>query len=102
MWIISNMEDCIVNTDHIADIYCIGTDVVALIANNASKSTVVLGRYNGSDQSRCALNYLFRNLGNVTKTLQMPSTEEMRALVSNGNKKWHHATGKKTKGHGGS
>ena len=62
MWIISNMEDCIVNTDHVADIYCIGTDVVALIANAASKSTVVLGRYNGSDQSRCALNYLFRNL----------------------------------------
>lgn len=102
MWIKSNMHDCIVNSDHMVDVYCAGTDVIALVKGVSGKATVILGKYNGTEESRCALDYLFRNLTDVTKTLQMPSSDHMHALMINGNKPWHHATGKKTKGHGGS
>lgn len=103
MFIVSQNNDCIVNVDHIADIYSVGSDVVAMLANTKDKATVILGRYNGSEESRMAVVYIssyFKDV-NVTNLLQMPSSKTIHALMI-GNNKWHHATGKKTKGHGGS
>lgn len=102
MWIISNVGDCMVNTDHVVDIYYADTDVVALLNKAAGKATVVIGRYNNSEEAKLALCYIFNNLENVTISLQMPSSERMHSLLIGGNKPYHHKTGKKTKGHGGS
>ena len=95
MWIISNVGDCMVNTDHVVDIYYADTDVIALLSKQTGKTTVVIGRYDDPEQSRIALHYIFSNLENVTKSLQMPSVDRMHALMIGGNKPWHHKTGKK-------
>ena len=104
MWIESQNNDCIVNVDHVADIYSVGNDVIALLANTKDKATVILGKYNGSEESRMAVVYmaLYLKDKNVTNLLQMPSSKTIHALMIGNNKPWHHATGKKTKGHGGS
>ena len=41
---------------------------------------------------------MYIRLAQSEKILYMPDSEQLKSI----DEKWHHATGKKTKGHGGS
>lgn len=98
MFIVSNTYECCVNTDYIIDIYASKGDIIALISNSNKKHTVILARYENEAETRKALKFMYIRLAQSEKILYMPNSEQLKSI----DEKWHHATGKKTKGHGGS
>lgn len=77
MFIVNKSKDMIINTDHMIDVYADRNCII--VALSGLSKTLRIADYKSETETSCAMSYLSGN-----------------------NRSWHHATGKKTKGHGGS
>lgn len=91
-------KDCndVYNTDHIVNIYQDECTIKAC-AGTATRGGV-LGKYNNYDDTQLAYSMLINGLRQNNGVFVMPSDKDLliKATV------YHHPTGKKTKGYGGS
>ena len=100
MFIVNKQRDDTYNLQHIVNIY-IGSDgcTIKASAGTATRGGV-LGRYNSYSETQKAFSMLTEGIGKGEMVFQMPDDEEVKKTFKN--EKYHHVTGKKTKGHGAS
>lgn len=99
MFIVSKERDNIINTSQITNIFA-GGDGYTVKAAFANGSGCQIGRY-----SRPVANKVIEMIGLAagrTEVYFMPQDEEVDAKQNAEQTRYHHITGKKTKGHGGS
>ena len=100
MFIVSKDKKAIVNTDSTTVIY-VGSDGVTIKTDFKNGRGCQLGRYDSPEECKKALEMLAKETGK-TDIFQMPESTAIKAEIVKNETCWHHATGKKTKGHGGS
>lgn len=100
MFVVSKDKKCILNADNINDIH-LGRDGYNIKVEYTSGKGCQIGRYENEKQAIAALEILIKRMENNLICL-VPDDNEVKAYISLEQTKWHHATGKKTKGHGGS
>lgn len=92
------------NINHVTNFY-IGSDgcSIKVSAGSATRGGI-LGKYSSYEETRKAFEILLDGIArNDTEILYMPSdTEVTGKLKAQPQQAYHHITGKKTKGHGGS
>ena len=92
------------NISHIVNMY-IGADgnSVKVCAGNATRGGI-LGRYNSYEDAIKAFEILLEGISrNISDVLYMPSDSEVSDKIKiQPRELYHHISGKKTKGHGGS
>lgn len=106
MWLIGNQNN-IVNLDHVVDLFVTNKYVTAQLANCASREWISVAEYQSTTHAYIALEMIGKDImsknPNLDFTVKAPKPESVDAILKvHGVPKWHHATGKKTKGHGGS
>ena len=102
MWMVNKKEGMAVNCNHIVDMYLAECDVIAMVRATA-KNTVRIGRYETREQAKEALLMITHRLAKWhNAVIPVPEDEEVQTSLIDHDRPWHHATGKKTKGHGGS
>lgn len=102
MYILSKKRSEIMNIDISGRVFVMGELVCY---GRSDEKPLCLGEYESGEQARMALRMLFESLKNQRNTaFEMPLEKDVRARVANFGPdiERHHATGKKTKGHGGS
>ncbi len=62
----------------------------------------ILGEYKSELEAKKALETVIRAVASEEKIVMTPDESQLKALLYGHTEVWHHATGKKTKGHGGS
>lgn len=102
MFIESKTADCIVNLNHIGDVYVVENSVIALLTVFSGKNTVKLGDYSTSALAREAIKFVADRIRRKEEVIKMPDEGDLSTMISRRENIYHHATGKKTKGHGGS
>lgn len=100
MFIVSKDKKAIVNADSTTVIY-VGSDGITIKADFSNGRGCQLGRYDSLEECKKALEMMAKEIGKVD-TFQMPESAAIKAEIVKNETSWHHATGKKTKGHGGS
>ena len=89
--------------NHIVNFY-IASDANAIkaVAGNFTRGGI-LGKYNSYAETKKAYEIMLERISKCgTEILYMPSDDEVRSRMREGKDTYHHITGKKTKGHGGS
>lgn len=86
--------------EQITNLY-IGADNCTIKVDYANGKGCQIGRYNGEKEAKAAVEIVVRSMQRNEVSF-MPNDEEVRIAIKTQETKWHHATGKKTKGHGGS
>lgn len=99
MIVVNKQRTSLINMDHISCVY-MGVDG-SLKANYAAGDGCQIARYNTPAEGEMALAMLIESIGK-TEVFYCPSDETVRARIAASGQKYHHITGKKTKGHGGS
>ncbi len=101
MWIVSKDKKSIVNSDYV-ETFFIGADGNTIKANFAnSNKGCQIAQYSTILETETALEMLAKAISEKT-SIAMPTTKEIQGKMAENEARWHHATGKKTKGHGGS
>ena len=100
MFIISKDNKAIVNTDSTTVIY-VGSDGITIKADFKNGRGCQLGRYDSLEECKKTLEMMAKEVGKVN-IFQMPESAAIKAEIVKNEACWHHVTGKKTKGHGGS
>lgn len=100
MFIISKDKKAIVNADSATVIY-VGSDGITIKADFKNGRGCQLGRYDSLEECKKTLEMMAKEVGKVN-IFQMPESAAIKAEIVKNEACWHHATGKKTKGHGGS
>ncbi len=102
MLIVSKDKRAIINIAAISSIY-IGHDGRSIKTNYQNRDGCQLGTYASEKATQIAMEILEKNIciGN-SEIYFLPQDTDVDAWIANAGEKWHHATGKKTKGHGGS
>jgi hypothetical protein len=100
MYIISKDHKSIVNLALSTSVY-VGADGCSLKADFENGKGCQIGRYNSDVEARAAIEIISANVGK-TEICYMPSDETVRAKLDVTERRQHHISGKKTKGHGGS
>lgn len=95
MFIVNKDGNDMYNTEHIVNIY--QCDCTIKVCAGVSKPGGILGRYNNYEDTQLAYDMLIGALRRESGVFIMPGDEELRKTEI-----YHHPTGKKTKGHGGS
>lgn len=62
----------------------------------------ILGEYKTELEAKKALETVIRAVASEEKIVMTPDENQLKALLYRHTEVWHHATEKKTKGHGGS
>ena len=99
MIIVSKDKDSVVNMDHVTNIF-VGNDGYTVKAAFANGSGCQLGRYN-SPVANKVIEMIGLAVGR-TEVYFLPDDDSVAAKIHETALTYHHATGKKTKGHGGS
>lgn len=91
------------NIDHVTNIY-IGSDGCTIkAAAGASTRGGILGKYNSYEESKTAFMIMSERIAKGMPLIKMPGDAEVKERIKSEPKdSYHHITGKKTKGHGGS
>lgn len=92
------------NLTHIVNIY-IGSDGTSIkVSAGGTTRGGILGKYNSFKETQLALEIMLERIKKADcEVLYMPSDEEVSGRIkSTPADVYHHITGKKTKGHGGS
>lgn len=100
MLIVNKELNDVYNLDHITNIY-ISADgrSVKVCAGNTSRGGI-LGKYNSYEATQKALKILLNGIEkNSQQVLYMPNDSQVDIKTQ---ERYHHITGKKIKGHGGS
>lgn len=100
MFIMSKDRKSIVNSEEITSIY-VGADGCTIKVDFHNGKGCQLARYNSEKSSQIAMDILANNFGK-TEICFMPEDSAVNAKLNLTEQKYHHLTGKKTKGHGGS
>lgn len=100
MFIVSKDRKAIINLEQVATMY-IGSDGCSVKADYRSGNGCQLGRYNSEKEARKAMSIVADNIGK-TEVCLMPDDNTIKARLNLDGQPYHHITGKKTKGHGGS
>lgn len=102
MWIISKDGRSISNTDLITTIFT-GGNGTRIQCDFTNGRGCQLGTYQTGEEAEAAISMLADaiRLENA-KTLRMPTDEAAKTRLLRNPDHWHHATGKKVKGRGGS
>lgn len=100
MFIVSKDRKAITNLEHVATMY-IGSDGCSVKADYKGGNGCQLGRYNSAKEAEKAMEIVADSIGK-TDICFMPEDNAVKAKANLDEQRWHHATGKKTKGHGGS
>lgn len=104
MFILSMDKEIILNINQTTELFLSSKDRhYTVMARAASGSNLVMGRYETPELSKTALWMAFRAI-QLGKDFAIPDAEAVKAEIIKGasDPQRHHATGKKTKGHGGS
>lgn len=92
------------NANHITNMY-IGSDGNSIkVSAGSTTRGGILGKYNSYEETKKAFEILLKNISkNDVGVLYMPQDNEVENEIKAGPKEaYHHVSGKKTKGHGGS
>lgn len=92
------------NINHITNFY-IGSDGCSIkVSAGSTTRGGILGKYNSYEETRKAFEILLDGISkNDNEVFYVPSDEEVAGkLKTQPQQAYHHITGKKTKGHGGS
>lgn len=100
MYIVSKDKKSIINTEQITSMY-VGADGCTIKADFRNGKGCQIGRYNSEKECQIAIEIIAGSFGRSDACF-MPEDNAINAKISLGGQKYHHATGKKTKGHGGS
>lgn len=102
MFLISTDKKSIVNMDAVSVIY-IGSNETSIKVDYKSGNGSQIGKYNSAQECKIALSILSKKMKDERIViLEMPTAEMIKAELAKAETPWHHATGKKTKNHGGS
>lgn len=90
-------------TSHITNIY-IGSDGCSVkVSAGSTTRGGILGKYNSYDETRKAFEILLEKMNDGDDyVIYMPSDADVQDKLNIKQACYHHITGKKTKGHGGS
>lgn len=100
MFIMSKDKETIVNLEKVANIY-MGADGYTIKANFANGEGCQITRYNSEEAAVFAMEMIANSIGK-SEVCFLPNENDIKAKLNLTERKYHHATGKKTKGHGGS
>lgn len=101
MFIVRKDRRAIVNLEQVATLY-IGSDGCSIKADYKGGSGCQLGKYHSDKEAEKAIDIVAENIRTgKTEICFMPDDDSVRAKMNLEEQKWHHVTGKKTKGHGG-
>lgn len=103
MYIFSQDKQIIMNTET-ANTIKTSTDNMAILGIIGEGKPYVLGRYESTEAVFGVLGNMIKHLTKGTQVFEMPAAASAEASYNSipPDVPWHHATGKKTKGHGGS
>lgn len=99
MIIVSKDRNNIVNLEQVTNIFA-GSDGYTVKAEYANGNGCQLGRYSSPAASK-VIEMIGLAVGR-TEVYFLPNDEEVSARLNEEKARYHHITGKKTKGHGGS
>ena len=100
MFIVRKDGKSIINFDQIETLY-IGGDGCSIKVDYKSGKGCQLGTYSSITEAKEVMELIAGSIGK-TEVYHMPSDDAIKARMNLKEKRYHHATGKKTKGHGGS
>ena len=100
MYIVNKNKTQIINTEQVTVMY-IGGDECSIKADFVTGKGCLVARYDSHEAATAAMEILGRAMGH-TDVFFFPKDEMVQAHIKENEQKWHHASGKKTKGHGGS
>ncbi len=100
MYIVSKDKKSIINTAQITSMY-VGADSCTIKVDFGNGKGCQIGRYNSEKECQIVLDIIAGNFGKADVCF-MPDESMINAKVNLGEQTYHHITGKKTKGHGGS
>lgn len=102
MIIVNKEHNDAYNVNHITNIYVSSDGYSIKAATDGATRGGILGKYNSYDESRKAFEIVMNKLSrNDADVVYMPQDSEVKEKGYT-NTSYHHITGKKTKGHGGS
>lgn len=99
MYIVNKDKSQIINMDQVAALF-VGSDECSIKVNFTAGQGCHVARYSSRNAATAVIEQIGKAMGR-SETFFLPGDDEVRALLGK-DEKWHHATGKKTKGHGGS
>lgn len=102
MFIFNKKTGKLLNLDKVAEVL-VGRERNKLTIARENGAMGIFADYNTETEAKEALSMLveFMNTGK-REVFILPDEEEIKARIRNRKEPWHHATGKKLKGHGGS
>lgn len=100
MFIVSKDKKSIINAGEVTSIY-VGADGCTIKADFCNGKGCQLARYSSEKSSQVAIDILANSFGK-SDVCFMPEDSSINAKLNFVEQKYHHVTGKKTKGHGGS
>lgn len=100
MFIVSRECGIILNFNNIVELYT-GSNKTAVAAKQVDGRIICLKEYDTEKEAREAIRMIADEM-NRKDIVDIPKKDEIKAKINLEEQKWHHATGKKTKGHGGS
>jgi hypothetical protein len=100
MLVVGKDETQIINFDNVTSAYVGGHNAIKI--NLKDGSGCQIAEYNTLEMAREALSTLAEAAARDARVFTFPGDEELHIRIQARAAKWHHATGKKTKGHGGS
>lgn len=98
--VLSKNKDCITFIDNATRVF-IGADKVTIKISSVDGSGSQLACYYTPEITLFAFKKFYESIGKVN-IFKFPSDEEIKKELLETEEHWHHATGKKTKGYGGS
>ena len=98
MFIVNKDRTQVINMNQVTVLF-IGSDECSVKVNFAAGQGCQVARYNSHNAAAAAIELLGKSMANCDEVFFFPDDERVRTHAA---EKWHHATGKKTKGHGGS
>lgn len=101
MFIVAKDRKSIVNTNHITSIY-MGADGCTIKADFENGKGCQIARYDAEKLSKIAMDIIANNIDRNSTLCYMPDDKSIKAKINLEEQKYHHITGKKTKGRGGS
>lgn len=100
MFLVSKDKNSIINMSQITAVY-LGADNCTIKADYQNGKGCQLGRYNSEAEARTAMNIVAGGMGKA-EVCFMPGDSAINAEINARERKPHHISGKKAKGHGGS
>lgn len=102
MYIYNKQTGKMLNLDKAVDIFPGRNEGTVTIGLDKGGSTV-FANYDSEQEAKEMISMLAEYMETAKREVfTVPGSEEVKARIVNRRENWHHATGKKTKGHGGS